>query len=159
MEVDFIYSLTLFSRCLSLSNQSYFIDVLSSDKNVENISQLLAEIKHYVELRSESIQIDFVSKISRLLTVLVLFAILFMLCALAVMFISMTVAAALTSIVGSQALAYALIVLCYVIIGIIILLNRKKWIELPITHFIANLFLGNILQDIHSNKRNSYEEK
>lgn len=100
--------------------------MLSSDKNIETISQLLAEVKHYVELRSESLQIDFVSKLSRLLTALVLFAILFMLCALAVMFVSMTVAAALTPIVGSQALAYALIVLCYVIIGMIVLFNRKS---------------------------------
>ena len=137
------------------TNHSYFINVLSSDKNIETISQLLAEVKHYIELRSESLQIDFVSKLSRLLTALVLFAILFTLCALAVMFVSMTVAAALTPIVGSQTLAYALIVLCYVIIGMIVLFNRKKWIEQPITHFIASLFLGDILQATHSNKNDN----
>lgn len=117
--------------------------MFSSDKNIETISQLIVEIKHYVELRAESLQIDFVSKMSRLFTAIVLFVILFMLSALAVMFVSMTAATALAPIVGGLAIAYAIIVLAYVMIGIIVICNRKKWIEAPIAGFLADLFLNN----------------
>lgn len=117
--------------------------MFSSDKNIETISQLIVELKHYVELRTESFQIDFVSKMSRLFTALILFAVLFMLSALAVMFISMTAAAAIASVVGSMTIAYAIIVLVYIAIGLIVFCNRKRWIEAPVTGFLAELFLSN----------------
>ena len=113
--------------------------MFSSDRNIETISQLIVEIKRYVELRAECLQIDIVSKMSRLL---ILFVVLFMLSALAVMFMSMTAAAALAPIVGGMATAYAIIVVVYIIIGIVILCNRKKWIEAPIAGFLADLFLN-----------------
>ncbi len=117
--------------------------MFSSDRNIETISQLIVEIKRYVELRAECLQIDFVSKMSRLLTAIVLFVVLFMLSALAVMFMSMTAAAALAPIVGGMAYAYAIIVVVYVMIGIVVFCNRKKWIEAPIAAFLADLFLNN----------------
>ena len=115
--------------------------MFSSDRNIETISQLIVEIKRYVELRAECLQIDIVSKMSRLFTAIILFVVLFMLSALAVMFMSMTAAAALAPIVGGMATAYAIIVV-YIIIGIVILCNRKKWIEAPIAGFLADLFLN-----------------
>lgn len=116
--------------------------MFSSDRNIETISQLIVEIKRYVELRAESLQIDIVSKMSRLFTAIILFVVLFMLSALAVMFMSMTAAAALASIVGGMATAYAIIVVVYIIIGIVIFCNRKKWIKAPIAGFLADLFLN-----------------
>ena len=115
--------------------------MFSSDRNIETISQLIVEIKRYVELRAECLQIDIVSKMSRLFTAIILFVVLFMLSALAVMFMSMA-AAALAPIVGGMATAYAIIVVVYIIIGIVILCNRKKWIEAPIAGFLADLFLN-----------------
>ena len=58
------------------------------------------------------------------------------------MFMSMTAAAALAPIVGGMATAYAIIVVVYIIIGIVILCNRKKWIEAPIAGFLTDLFLN-----------------
>lgn len=117
--------------------------MFSSDRNIETISQLIVEIKRYVELRAECLQIDFVSKMSQLLTAVVLFVVLFMLSALAVMFMSMTAAAALAPIVGGMAYSYAIIVVIYVMIGIVVFCHRKKWIEAPIAGFLADLFLNN----------------
>ena len=79
--------------------------MFSSDRNIETISQLIVEVKRYVELRAECLQIDIVSKMSRLFTAIILFVVLFMLSALAVMFMSMTAAAALAPIVGGMATA------------------------------------------------------
>ena len=107
--------------------------MFSSDRNVDNIGKLIVELKHYVSLKTESLQIDFVSKFSRLLTVLVVSAVLFMLLGLAVMFISMMVASALSKVVGSEALAYGIVVAFYVLIGSIFFIKRHTWIEAPIT--------------------------
>ena len=121
--------------------------MFSSDRNVDNIGKLIVEFKHYVSLKTESLQIDFVSKFSRLLTVLVVSAVLFMLLGLAVMFISMMVASALSKVVGSEALAYGIVVAFYVLIGSIFFIKRHTWIEAPITNFLVHLFLEDKMKD------------
>ena len=121
--------------------------MFSSDRNVDNIGKLIVELKHYVSLKTESLQIDFVSKFSRLLTVLVVSAVLFMLLGLAVMFISMMVASALSKVVGSEALAYGIVVAFYVLIGSIFFIQRHTWIEAPITNFLVHLFLEDKMKD------------
>lgn len=122
--------------------------MFSSDRNVDNIGKLIVELKHYVSLKTESLQIDFVSKFSRLLTVLVVSAVLFMLLGLAVMFISMMVASALSKVVGSEALAYGIVVAFYVLIGSIFFIKRHTWIEAPITNFLVHLFLEDKMKDL-----------
>ena len=121
--------------------------MFSSDRNVDNIGKLIVELKHYVSLKTESLQIDFVSKFARLLTVLVVSAVLFMLLGLAVMFISMMVASALSKVVGSEALAYGIVVAFYVLIGSIFFIKRHTWIEAPITNFLVHLFLEDKMKD------------
>lgn len=121
--------------------------MFSSDRNVDNIGKLIVELKHYVSLKTESLQIDFVCKFSRLLTVLVVSAVLFMLLGLAVMFISMMVASALSKVVGSEALAYGIVVAFYVLIGSIFFIKRHSWIEAPITNFLVHLFLEDKMKD------------
>lgn len=121
--------------------------MFSSDRNVDNIGKLIVELKHYVSLKTESLQIDFVSKFSRLLTVLVVSAVLFMLLGLAVMFISMMVASALSKVVCSEALAYGIVVAFYVLIGSIFFIKRHTWIEAPITNFLVHLFLEDKMKD------------
>lgn len=121
--------------------------MFSSDRNVDNIGKLIVELKHYVSLKTESLQIDFVSKFSRLLTVLVVSAVLFMLLGLAVMFISMMVASALSKVVGSETLAYGIVVAFYVLIGSIFFIKRRTWIEAPITNFLVHLFLEDKMKD------------
>lgn len=115
--------------------------MFSSDKNVDNIAKLIVELKHYVDLKTESVQISFVSKFSRLLSAIVISAILFMLFGLAILFISMMVASALSKLVGSLAIAYGIVVLFYLLLGILFFVKRHTWIESPITNFLVHLFL------------------
>ena len=46
--------------------------MLSSDKNVETISQLIEMVKHNIELRKEYAKLDVVEKVVRLLTMFAL---------------------------------------------------------------------------------------
>ena len=119
--------------------------MLSSNRNIDTICQLIEELKHYVELKTDGLQIDIVGKLSKLLSALIVGAFVFMIFGLALMFVSMMVAAALSSLIGSATLAYAIIVVAYALLAWIVYKNRKKWIESPITNFLAHLFLENQL--------------
>lgn len=115
--------------------------MLSSDQNIENISQLIVEIKRYIELKSLSLQTDFVSKMTQLLTALVVGAILFMLLIITIMFLSMMLAVALSPYVGGEATGYAIVVAIYVLLALLVYCKRKAWFEAPIANFLGHLFL------------------
>ncbi|MBR0389526.1 MAG: hypothetical protein IJK37_05430 [Prevotella sp.] len=42
--------------------------MLSSDKNVENIAQLIEVLKHYLGLQTEYVKLDMIDKVVRLVT-------------------------------------------------------------------------------------------
>ena len=42
--------------------------MLSSDKNVETIAQLIEALKHYLGLQTEYVKLDVIDKVVRLLT-------------------------------------------------------------------------------------------
>lgn len=115
--------------------------MFSSDRNIETLSQLLIECKKYISLRSERMQIDMVSKLSRLLSAFVLGGILFMLVGLAILFGSMMLASALASVLGSEARGYAIILALYALAALLIYNKRKTWIEAPLVALIASIFL------------------
>lgn len=133
--------------------------MFSSNRNIDTICQLIAELKRYVELKTDGMQIDIVSKLSRLLSALIIGAIIFMVSGLALMFISMMVAAALTTALGSATLAYALIVMGYALIAWLVFFNRAKWIEAPITNFLAHLFLEDQLEEKQEQEEAEKESK
>ncbi len=119
----------------------------SSDKNVENIAQLIAEIRNYVDLRLRDAQISFIQKLSRLFSALILGAALALLLAVAVIFFSFTLVYALAPVVGGEAMGYLIVALFYVALGVIIYANRKRWILGPILNLIAGLFLDDSSSD------------
>ena len=51
--------------------------MLSSDKNVESIAQLIEVLKHYLGLQTEYVKLDVIDKVVRLLTVAALAIIFF----------------------------------------------------------------------------------
>ncbi len=115
--------------------------MISSDKNIETISQLIVEVKKYAEIKGKCLQIDFVSKLSKLLAALVVVSALFLLGAIALVFISMLAASLLEPIVGGTAYSYAIIVAFYALLGITVYIKRQAWIEAPIVNFLGQLFL------------------
>lgn len=116
--------------------------MFSSDKNIDIITQLVGDIKKDVTLRYERLQINCVSKLSQLLSFIVVGAILFVLLSLAVMFVSMMVASALEDLIGNQTASYAIIVAFYVILGVIIYANKKKACNRSANKLYSQFVLG-----------------
>lgn len=116
--------------------------MLSSDKNIQTISQLIAEIKRYVELRAECMRIDFVSKMATLLAATLLCGIVAALGMIAILLLSLWAVSFLEDYVGGETCAYALVAAFYLLAAFVIYLRRKTWIEAPVANFLGKLFLG-----------------
>ena len=62
--------------------------MLSSDKNVETIAQLVEVLKHYFGLQKEYVKLDIIDKVVRLLTAAALALVFFLLLIAVMMFLS-----------------------------------------------------------------------
>lgn len=116
--------------------------MFSSDRNIETLSRMVLEIKRYVGLQKECFKYDFVAKLTRLLSALVLGAILFLIGACVLLFLSVMLASALAPLVGGQAVAYGIITACYLLAAYVIYRRREQWIISPIAGFLGQLFLS-----------------
>ena len=116
--------------------------MLSSDKNVETIAQLVEIIKHYLGLQKEYLKLDIIDKIVRLLTFAALVVVFSLLLVAVLMYLSFAIAFWLASYMGT-ALAFLVVGGIHLLLIIIVFIYRKKWIEKPLVRFLANLLLEN----------------
>ena len=115
--------------------------MLSSDKNVENIGQLVELLKHYLGLQTEYVKLDVIDKVVRLLTAAAL-AILFFLLIIAVMlFLSFALAYWLGQHIG-MAPAFSIVGGLHLLLLLLFFLFHEKWIERPLVRFLAGLLMS-----------------
>ena len=115
--------------------------MLSSDKNVETIAQLVEELKSYIGLQKEYLKIDIFDKCVRLLTALALFIIFFLIIIFAFMYCSFAVAYWLAGYVGNVA-AFFIVAFFHVVILILFIAYSKTLIQRPLIRFLTNLFMS-----------------
>ena len=114
--------------------------MLSSDKNVESIAQLVVSVKNYVGLQGEYLKFNAVEKVVRLTTALTL-TIVFIILGVAILFyLSFALIYAMEPLTG-LALAFFIMALLFLFLLIIVYINRKSWIERPLVRFLAEILL------------------
>lgn len=115
--------------------------MLSSDKNVETIAQLIEMLKHYLELETEYAKLTIIDKVVRLCTAI----------ALAILFIILLVAIVMFFWIGaafwlSQYLGYAgaffTVSAAHLALLFLFYTFRKAWIERPLVRFLADLLMS-----------------
>jgi len=115
--------------------------MLSSDKNVESIAQLVEVLKQYLDLQKEFLKLNVIEKVVQLVTALTI-AIVFILLAGAVLFyLSFALAHWMAPLTG-LGMAFFLVALLYLALLLVVFLNRKVWIERPLVRFLANTLLN-----------------
>ena len=115
--------------------------MLSSDKNVENIAQLVEVVKRYVGLQKEFLKLDAIEKVVKLVTALAL-AIVFIILGVAVLFyLSFAVVYWLEPLTGIG-LAFFLVAMTFLMLLIMVYTYRKPWIERPLVKFLADTLLN-----------------
>jgi len=115
--------------------------MINPQKPAENFQQLYDEVKKYVSLQTEYVKVEFVEKLTVLLSTILIISLITILVIIALFYLLFSLAYAVEPIVGSLSISFALIAGVYVIlIGILILL-RKRIIINPLVKFLSNLFL------------------
>ena len=115
--------------------------MLSSDKNVETIAQLIEVLKHYVSLQTEYTALTAIDKIVRLLTALAL-AVLFIIILVAVLFFFwLGISFWIAQYTGITS-AFFIVSATHLLVLVLFYVFRKAWLERPLVHFLANLLMS-----------------
>lgn len=115
--------------------------MLSSDKNVETITQLIEMVKHNIELRKEYTKLDVVEKVVRLLTMFALAILLVILISAVLLFVSASFAVWLSQFMTLH-LSLLVVAGIYFLLLIIGYAMRQSWIERPLVKFLSKILLN-----------------
>ena len=116
--------------------------MFANDKNIDNLQQLLAELKKYAELQKDYVKLHLVEKLTILISTLILVFILLILGIIALFYLSFTLAYVLAPHVGGLMASYGIITGCIILLILLIVLFRKRLIVQPMVNFLANLLLN-----------------
>ncbi len=114
--------------------------MLSSDKNVETIAELVEAVKHYLGLQKEYVKLDVIDKVVRLFTLAALSVILFLILTAVMLFISLGAAFWLSRHIGFTAAFFA-VAAFHAFLLLMAYAFRKPWIEKPLVRYLARLLL------------------
>ena len=106
----------------------------------ENIQSLWTEAKNYLELQKEYLKLDSAEKLSVLLSAVATTALCLILALAALFFFVIALAFWLARLVGI-AQSFTIMGGVLLLVIIVTLLFRKRWIVQPITRFVAGLFV------------------
>ncbi len=115
--------------------------MISSDKNIETIAQLVEAMKRYIGVRSEYVKLDIIEKVVRLLTLAVITLVVFLIVLLMLIYLSFAAAYAMAPHTGTV-WAFVIVAGIYLLLLILFVFNRRKWIEKPLVSFLADLLLN-----------------
>lgn len=114
--------------------------MLSSDKNTEAITRLLSNARTYGEMKLDAFERSSVSKLSALISGLVIGAIVFAVAFFIILAASIALVAVLAPHVGGVLPALLFVAMGYTIVGIIIFACRRTLIVHPVERMLARLF-------------------
>ena len=116
--------------------------MFSSDKNINIIGRLVEIARHYLKLQGEYIKLGAIDKTVRLVTALIIVAVLSLIIILVLIFLSLAATVALANAVG-YAWAFCIVGIFYFLAFIIFVLFKKQLIEKPLVNFLTTLLLEN----------------
>ena len=114
--------------------------MLSSDKHVETVAQLIEAVKDYLGQRAEYARLDLAERAVRLLTAIALYALLLFVLIIVVVLLSLGLVTWLSHHVGFTA-AFLLVAAFYILVLLVVWAFRKPWIERPLVRRLAHLLL------------------
>jgi len=109
----------------------------------ESFQQLYADLKKYVELQAEYLKVEFVEKLTILVSTLLIIILITVLAVAALFYLFFSLAYALEPLLGSLAVSFAIISGIYVLLISFLVILRKRLIINPLVKFLSNLFLKN----------------
>lgn len=126
--------------------------MFSNDQKIDAANDLLREAKQYADLRLQRLKLDFVSKLTLLLSALVVSIVLLVVFAVVFLFVAYTLALAMAPHVGGLHWACAIIATGGIVLGMLFYAFRRPLIVQPLTNFVARLFLEKDTEDDDDNE-------
>ena len=109
----------------------------------ESFQQLYADLKKYVELQAEYLKVEFVEKLTILVSTFLIIIIITVLAIAALFYLFFSLAYALEPLLGSLAISFAIISGIYVLLILFLVILRKRLVINPLVKFLSKLFLKN----------------
>ncbi len=116
--------------------------MFSSDKNIETIGKLIEKLRHYIGLQGEYLKLGAIDKTVRLITALIIVAVLAFIIILVLIFLSLAATVAMASFIG-YAGALCIMAALWFAAFIVFLLFKKQLIERPLVKFLTALLMEN----------------
>lgn len=114
--------------------------MFSSDRNIEIVGKLIEIAKHYVGLQTEYVKLGAIDKTVRLVTALIIVAVLALIVIMVLVFMSLAATVAIANCVG-YAWAFCIVGLFYFLAFVIFILFKKQLIEKPLVKFLTTLLM------------------
>ena len=114
--------------------------MFSSDKNIDIIGRLIETARHYVGLQSEYLKLGAIDKTVRLITALIIVAVMALIIILVLIFLSLAATVAIAGAVG-YGWAFCIVGALFFVAFIIFLLFKKQLIEKPLVKFLTTLLM------------------
>ena len=115
--------------------------MLSSDKNVEHIAQLVEVLKDYVGLQGEYLKLNVIEKAVKLVTALAVTVIFIILGAAVLLYLSFAAVYWLEPKTGT-AVAFFIVSMFFLFLLLLVSHFRKSWIERPLVRFLTQTLLN-----------------
>lgn len=115
--------------------------MINTQEPAENFQQLYEDVKKYVTLQTEYVKVEFVEKLTILLSTLMIISLVIILLVIALFYLFFSIAYAVEPLVGSLSLSFGIISVVYFILIGLFLLFRKRIVINPLVKFLSNLFL------------------
>jgi len=113
----------------------------NNQEPAENLQQLYADVKKYVELQTEYVKVEFVEKLTIMLSALLIIGLIILLAIAALFYLFFSLAYMLQPLLGSLAASFAIISGIYVLLMCFFVIFRKQIVINPLVKFLSNLFL------------------
>lgn len=115
----------------------------TKNEPAQDFKQLYDEVKNYVGLQTEYMKVDFVEKLSILLSTLLIVGLIVVLAIAVLFYLCFALAYAIYPLIGSLALSFVIISLLYIGLVFLLIIFRKILIVNPLVSFLSGLFLKN----------------
>lgn len=115
--------------------------MLSSDKNVESIAQLIEALKSYIGLQKEYLKFDVTDKVVRMAKTMTLGIFVFILVVAVLFYLSFAAVYWMAPSVGI-ACAFAIVAAFFLVLLLLVVTFRKPWIERPFVRFMVKILMS-----------------
>ena len=109
----------------------------------DNLREIYDEVRNIADTRIDLFKLDMVEKLSKLIYLILLVLVILIIVSIILIFLSLTAAVFLGNLFGSASVGYMIITGFYILLFLIFLAYRKRWLLNPILRQITVVFFPN----------------